>query len=226
MAQYNKKQLILSHLRSLIDNDLDELKELSSLVERFLKKEFQSTLEKAKREMTDELPEDEKYFLEACYSEDLQKIEILFPKIQRYALFTTAMSMIEGSVVTLCRGVKEVFNLTDKFDSSKPNVINRGIKYLEENLGIITDNYKYYIDFVDSLRKVRNCIVHAEGRVSGGKDESEIRRFISTIPTIELDEFDRILIFEGFIDSSSHEANLLIQRLFDSVRSKENELSA
>ena len=36
---------------------------------------------------------------------------------------------------------------------------------------------------------------------------------------IKLDKFDRIVILEGFIDSSSHTANLLIQRLFDSVRS-------
>ena len=225
MTQYDKKQLMLSHLRSLIDNDLHELKELSSLVENFLRKEFHSTLERAEKEIADDLPEDEQYFLEACYSEDLQKIEKLFPRIQRYSLFTTAMSMIEGSVVTLCRGAKQIFNLTEEFDTKKPNVINRGIKYLENNLGIITNRYKHYIAFVDSLRKVRNCIVHEEGRVSGTKDESDIRSFISSIPTIELDKFDRIVILEGFIDSSSHTANLLIQRLFDSIRSMAKEFS-
>jgi len=225
MTQYYDKQLMLSHLRSLIDNDLHELKEFSSLVENFLRKEFHSTLKRAEKEVVDDLPEDQKYFLEACYSEDLQKIEKLFPRIQRYSLFTTAMSMIEGSVVMLCRGAKQIFNLTEEFDTTKPNVIKRGIQYLEKNLGIITDRYKYYIEFVDSLRKIRNCIVHEEGRVTGRKDESDIRNFISTMPTIELDEFDRILILKGFIDSSSHTANFLIQRLFDSVRSMAKEPS-
>ncbi len=166
------------------------------------------------------LPEDERYFLAECYAEDLQKTEEVFPRIQRYSLFITAMSMIEGSIVILCRGAKQIFNLNDELNTKKSNVINRGIKYLEEKLGISTNEYKDYIDFVDSLRKIRNCIVHSEGRVSERNDESAIRCFVSTIPTLEIDKFDRILILEGFIDSSTHTANLLIQRLFDSVRSK------
>ena len=220
MGQIDKKSLHLSHLRSLIDNDIHELKDLSFLVENFLEKEYKSILARADEEITDELPEDEKYFLIGCYSVDIQKIEKVFPRIQRYSLFVTAMSMIEGSIITLCRGAKQIFNIEEEFNTKKPNVINRGIKYLEDHLGINTVRYKGYVDFVDSLRKVRNCIIHSEGVVSERNDESDIRNFISGIPTIGIDINDRIVISNGFVDKSMHTANLLIQRLFDSIKKK------
>lgn len=220
MRQIDKKSLHLNHLRSLIENDIRELMDLSSLVESVLKKEYKSTLALANKDITDNLPEDERYFLEACYAEDLQKIQEVFPRIQRYSLFITAMSMIEGSIVTLCRGAKQIFNLKEEFDPKKPDVVNRGIRYLEGHLEINTKTYKYYIEFVDSLRKVRNCIVHSEGRVKGRNDESDIRSFVSGIPTIDIDKYDRILILDGFVHNSMHTANLLVERLFESLRKK------
>ena len=217
MRKIDKKSLHLRHLRSFIDNDIHELNELSFLVENFLKQEYKSTLARANKEITSDLPKDERYFREACYAEDLQKIQEVFPRIQRYSLFITAMSMIEGSIVTLCRGAYQIFNFKEEFDTMKPDVINRGIKYLKKHLKINTTRYRNYIDFVDSLKKVRNCIVHSEGRIGERKG---IRSFISDIPTIDIDKYDRVVILDGFVHNTMHTANLLLQRLFESIRKK------
>lgn len=221
MRQASKRQLRLRILHSLVGRNFRELKELSSLVEGFLKKEYKSILIRADKEITDDLPEETASFLAESYAEDLQRIEDVFPRIQRYSMFITAMSMIEGSIITLCKGTKQIFNLNKDFNPKKPNVINRGIEYLVKNLSIKTDRYKHYIEFVDSLRKVRNCIVHSEGRVAARSDESDIRSFVASIPTLGIDRYDRILVLEGFIDISIHEADLLLQRLFDSIRKRQ-----
>jgi hypothetical protein len=87
------------------------------------------------------------------------------PTILRYSLFTTLMSMTEASIVGLCSIVRHIFG-KEPFNRRGNNVIKRAIEYLE-----IEDNeYKDFLDVVNSLRDLRNCIVHSQGYISLSKE--------------------------------------------------------
>jgi hypothetical protein len=123
----------------------------------------------------------------------------------------------------LCGGVRQIFELEDCFDQRKSDVINRGIKkYLKKHLCIDTSGYTDLIELVDSFRKLRNCIVHSKGRIAWRteKEEADLRKLIESTPTLEINHYGQIVILEGFIEISMHNAKLLVQRLLESIREK------
>jgi hypothetical protein len=133
------------------------------------------------------------------------------------------MSMTEASIVTLCHGVRQIVKLEESFNQRKSDVINRGIKkYLKKHLRIDTSGYTDLIELVDSFRKLRNCIVHSKGRIAWRteKEEADLRKFIESTPTVEINHYGQIVILEGFIEISMHNAKLLVQRLLESIREK------
>lgn len=216
----DKRRLLFSHLCSAIYCDVEDIKELSLLTEQALKKEYKSIIARANKPNTDGLSEFDKQFIAECYAEDIGKVQDIFPRILRYSLFITAMSNLEGDIVSLCRGSKQLFLILEDFNVKAPNVINRGIDYLKKHVGITTDKYMHYIDLTENYKRVRNCIVHSEGDVSERDDEPLLRKFISEIPTLAIDRYNRIIIHEGFVNNSIHSTQLLLNRILDSIKEK------
>jgi len=216
----DKRRLLFRQLHSYINRDVDDIKELSILVERTLKDEQNSIISRANREDTKNLSGFEEQFIAECYAEDLGKAQEVFPRILRYSLFVTSMSKFEGNVVSLCRGVKQLFKITENFNVRPPNIVYRGIEYLKSNVGINTNQYTHYINLADNYRILRNCIVHSEGDVKESRDKELLRELISDTSTLGLDRHDHVIIHEGFIDNSIHLTQLLMTKLLDSVEEK------
>ena len=223
ITEKNRRQLILRHVQSIALSNFPDLEEFLERMEYFLKRERKSILKRAKERITNDLPNDVASSLWEDYGVELGQFENTFPGILRYSLFTMLMSMTEASIVTLCHGVRQIFKLEKSFNQRKSDVINRGIKkYLKKHLCIDTSGYTDLIELVDSFRKLRNCIVHSKGRIAWRteKEEADLRKFIESTPTLEINHYGQIVILEGFIKISMHNAKLLVQRLLESIREK------
>jgi hypothetical protein len=223
ITEKNHRQLILRHVQSIALSNFPDLEEFLERIEYFLKRERKSILKRAKERITNDLPNDVASSLWEDYGVELGQFENTFPGILRYSLFTMLMSMTEASIVTLCHGVRQIVKLEESFNQRKSDVINRGIKkYLKKHLRIDTSGYTDLIELVDSFRKLRNCIVHSKGRIAWRteKEEADLRKFIESTPTVEINHYGQIVILEGFIEISMHNAKLLVQRLLESIREK------
>jgi hypothetical protein len=223
ITEKNHRQLILRHVQSIALSNFPDLEEFLERIEYFLKRERKSILKRAKERITNDLPNDVASSLWEDYGVELGQFENTFPGILRYSLFTMLMSMTEASIVTLCHGVRQIVKLEESFNQRKSDVINRGIKkYLKKHLRIDTSGYTDLIELVDSFRKLRNCIVHSKGRIAWRteKEEAYLRKFIESTPTLEINHYGQIVILEGFIEISMHNAKLLVQRLLESIREK------
>ena len=223
ITEKNRRKLILRHVQSIALSNFPDLEEFLERIEYFLKRERKSILKRAKERITNDLPNDVASSLWEDYGVELGQFENTFPGILRYSLFTMLMSMTEASIVTLCHGVRQIFKLEKSFNQRKSDVINRGIKkYLKKHLCIDTSGYTDLIELVDSFRKLRNCIVHSKGRIAWRteKEEADLRKFIESTPTLEINHYGQIVILEGFIKISMHNAKLLVQRLLESIREK------
>ncbi|MCK4619123.1 MAG: hypothetical protein KAT52_04205 [Desulfobacterales bacterium] len=223
ITEKNRRQLILRHVQSIALSNFPDLEEFLERIEYFLKRERKSILKRAKERITNDLPNDVASSLWEDYGVELGQFENTFPEILRYSLFTMLMSMTEASIVTLCHGVRQIFKLEKSFNQRKSDVINEGIKkYLKKHLCIDTSGYTDLIELVDSFRKLRNCIVHSKGRIAWRteKEEADLRKFIESTPTLEINHYGQIVILEGFIKISMHNAKLLVQRLLESIREK------
>jgi hypothetical protein len=220
ITKKNRRQLALRLVQSVALSSFPDLQEFLDQTEFFLKRERKSILKRATERITNDLPNDVASSLAEDYGVELGQYEDTFPRILRYSLFTMLMSMTEASITTLCHGVRQIFRLEESFDQRKGDVINRGIeKYIKKHLHIDTSEYTHLIGFVDSLRKLRNCIVHSEGHISrrAEEEEADLRKFVDSTPTLEINHYEQIVILEGFIEDSVQNAKLLIQRLLESI---------
>lgn len=219
ITKKNRRQLALKLVQSVALSSFPDLQEFLDQTEFFLKRERKSILKRATERITNDLPNDVASSLAEDYGVELGQCEDTFPRILRYSLFTMLMSMTEASITTLCHGVRQIFRLEESFDQRKGNVINRGIeKYIKKHLHIDTSEYTDLIGFFDSLRKLRNCIVHSEGHISRrAEEEADLRKFVDSTPTLEINHYEQMVILEGFIEDSVQNAKLLIQRLLESI---------
>ena len=221
MNEIDKRRVRLSCLRSIFYDEAAYIKELTLLTEHFLKEEYQSIIDRADKEITEDLPEFEKCFVAECYAEDVDKIQEVFPRVLRYSLFVTSMTKLECAIVSLCKGAKHIFGLSQDFSSKPPNVISRGLEYLKGQLGINTEKFNHYIELIEKCRMIRNCIVHSEGDITErGKDEPLLRQFIAESITLDIDRQNRIILLEGFVSGTTHTAELLWERLLNAIEEK------
>jgi hypothetical protein len=221
MNEIDKRRVRLSCLRSGIHDHNAYIKELSYLVEHFLKEEYQSIIKRANSEIAKDLPEFEKSFIAGCYGEDVDKVKEVFPRMLRYSLFVASMSKLESDIISLCKRSQKIFGFLSTFKTKPPNVINRGIDYLIEQLGISTRKFRHYIKLVDNYRLIRNCIVHSEGDITErGDEEPLLRRFIARSSTLTIDRHNRIILLEGFVAGVSHSTELFWDRLLDAIKEK------
>ena len=222
-SETNRRQLTLRLVQSIAVSNFPDLEEFLERIEYFLKDEKKSILERARERITNDLPNNVASSLWEDYGVELGQFKDTFPRILRYSLFTMLMSMTEASIVTLCHGVRQIFKLEESFNQRQSDVINRGIKkYIKKHLHIDTSGYTDLIGFVDSLRILRNCIVHSKGRIAWRteNEEANLRKFIDITPTLEINHYDQVVILEGFIEESMQNAKLLTQRLLESIREK------
>ena len=143
------------------------------------------------------------------YAEDIFQIEIDFPRLQRYALFVSLMSIVESNLIGFCRTTRHLLSISKDFDGMRPQVIKRSMEYLEKEAKIDTSQFKYYIDLSIDLSHIRNCIVHDEGSIKNRKDSEVIRDFIKGKEIISLDSNrgEKIILNKGFVEFYSQEVH-------------------
>jgi hypothetical protein len=216
----HSQQLMLRQIHSIVFSNFPDLEEFLDNTEHLLKLEQRSIRKRAKDEITDGLSQVVPASILEDYAVQLGQFEVAFPQILRFSLFISLMATLEDSIVTLCHGVRQVFDVKESFSQRGPNVMDRPIKYLRKHASIDTNGYEDLIIFVDELRNIRNCIVHSNGRVGWRKKEEEmaLRNFIQCTPTIEINSYGKIVMLEGFIGNSANVAKSLIQKLFESIR--------
>lgn len=214
------RELILSSVQHRAYKTRKDIIELSHLVEEALQQEMARRTEMANEEIGAAEDEAERVFLEANHEDLIEQVTVTFSRLQRYALFTTAMSTTERNFVLLCRAAKALLPLGSEFDDRKPGVIQRTIEYLEKQVGISTIRFKNYILLAQNLVSIRNCIVHSDGRITERKDAIKIRDFIQEIPTIEASDGEMIMLLPGFVENMTHSMHLLFDRLFQSLKEK------
>lgn len=195
-------KILLSARRDKASHDIERFYELLSFVEDALHTEQKRRESYVVQKLSALKDENNALLLAEFYAEDIYQVEIDFPRLQRYALFVSLMSMLESNLVGFCRTACRIFFISKDFDGTRPGVIKRSMEYLERDVGIDTSQFKYYIDLSINLNHIRNCIVHDEGSMRNRKDSEIIKDFIKDKATIslDLDKHERIFLNKGFVE--------------------------
>ena len=104
--------------------------------------------------------------------EHAMTFDMLLPNFFRYSLIVLVFLVVENKLGELCRAVKNVRGNIPSPPCPKNNIVNEYKKYLIKHAGISGLQW----DKIHDLNKIRNCIVHASGKVKGFRHESHLRR--------------------------------------------------
>lgn len=208
-------KIALSVQRDKVSHDIERFNELSNFVEEALhvEKKHRESYVSQKLNVIDK--ENETSLMAEFYAEDIFQIEIDFPRLQRYALFVSLMSILESNLIGFCWNARRLLSISKDFDGTHPQVIKRSMEYLEKEANIDTSQFKYYIDLSLDLNHIRNCIVHDEGSIKNRKDSEIISDFIKGKETISLDSDrgEKIILNEGFVEFYSEEIHKFLDCL-------------
>jgi hypothetical protein len=181
--------VVTSHAR----NALDELHDLAELSEKLLENELEALSVRVEDKVcTLDSPEKEDEL--AWYNDDFYRLSIIFPRIQRYALFTATMSAIEYHLYRMCKVAQQIGNHSLSLKDLSGRGIVRSLAYLTKVCGYKisqeTDSEAYDLKM---YQKIRNVIIHADG-LPKNDELKAIKPYQKHNPTFELNESDRIVL--------------------------------
>lgn len=198
---------------TLMREQFDRLQKLCVLMEKALSKEGKRRRAHARRQYLKTKNEEERGFISVGIDDSLFEVGRDFPRMLRYALFLSMMSLTESGLVNLCHVAHDRLRLKKPFNSKDSDVIQRALRYLRDEADLNTSTIGYYKQFASDLRDLRNAIAHEEGCIKGRNEEVAIRKFLKGKVGARIDKHDRIVLSERFVVNNAHGMNTMVARL-------------
>jgi len=176
-----------------------------------------------------QLSEEESGALEYFFEESLRALEDIFPNILRRSFFVAIYSLIEMQLNEICREqerAKELPLPLEKVKKAPDRSIQRTKVYL---MDVAEFHFPESSEWDELLKyqKLRNCIVHNEGRLEGlpkkyEEAKEELKQYISRNPNLALKPHDDEIIFhKGFCEEALQVTHRFFTDLFAFLTSEE-----
>lgn len=122
-----------------------------------------------------------------------------FERALRYSFIVLLHLVVENQLAQFCDRLKEQHSLPLRSNEMSGDAIKRSKVYLQKVAGIPNLNWTP----VEDLSKVRNCIVHAFGKVELSRDESYLRQIAAQGNGLSITSWDVGWEDEGILSLTS-----------------------
>lgn len=143
-----------------------------------------------------------------------RQFEVTFTTTLRYSFVVSLFGQVESQLKAVCDTISKRKNLDLHLgDLSGRTLLARTNKFLEKvagQRGVPNDQ----CEVINDLQKVRDCIVHTNGRVALSRDEQHIRRLCAKGSGISLVAADSGLHAYAGVGGTEAEELLIIERSF------------
>lgn len=208
----------LIELSCFIDEQFDCMGSLCKFLEEAIRKEAKRRHAWARRQGKNCEGEEERGFNSVSIDHSLFEVKRDFPRIVRYSLLVSMMGTTESCLVRLCRAAHASLKIKVKFKEKGPDVIQRALEYLQVEAGLNTSRMRYRKELADSLRKLRNSIVHSAGCIKGRPDESHTRAFAKPGVGVEIDKWSNIVLSDRFVMNNTGGMKHLVLQLHGKLK--------
>jgi hypothetical protein len=203
-----------------VHHDIEDLREVIDFTETNLKGEVKRLEQRVTKELEGIAAEEKEYAI-GWYADDFVRLDKVYPNIQRRALFITLMCVTEADLLLGCRMCHRAFDIPQEFKKKEnKRIINQAMEYLEGHLTIRERSLKSHWELVQNLWLIRNALVHNDG-IPRPSDIETISEFCLSIPTLELDHLNRIILKEGSVQMALHAVDLFFSCLIDEINRNE-----
>lgn len=144
--------------------------------------------------------------------------DFLFPRSLRYSFIVLLFLVLESQLGQLCDQVKNRRNLPVRASEFRGGVVQRAKTYLRKMAGIKDVDWTY----VEDLSKIRNCIVHALGKVDLSRDKDRLRHLALrgnglTISDDEFSEEGILLVSADYCSQAVRNVSAFFDEVFDAA---------
>jgi hypothetical protein len=185
----------LKDVEKLVDSKAKELNSRTAIMVQELEQELS--------------PNEDFHALDLFLEEDYEKIENVFPNLLRRSLFIYVYSVLENALNNCCRLLNFQGRPLEDV-KNKGRGIERARRYLEDaKVSFPTEKWEEIIYY----KKLRNCIIHNQGRLKGCDHEEDVRKFALSNPHLSLmhtddegkdikgmSEFVEVIFHKGFCE--------------------------
>lgn len=218
-----RQRMPLHLLKNYISHSLDDMKYLIDMTESLLTEEATRIANQAQKDLQGLNEEDREYMI-GWYGDDLVRLKDVFSSIQRRALFTAIMSVTETSLILACNRCRHAYGFPYPFKKKgKDRTICQALEYLYSNLKMRDKALYRDWETIYHFWTIRNAFTHNDGKLRAA-DVKNIADFCASIPTIELNHHNRIILHKGSLEMASHVVSLFFSCLLDEI--DRNKLSA
>ena len=174
-----------------IESEIEELQEYIQNFERW----FENESIRLKRMYKEKIKKYSKLdpFEEDFFAEEYERIK-KFQRYFRYSVIILIFSILEYLLEEICNIVKCFKNLSLNPNDLKGQGIERAKNFIRKACKIPFPSDSSEWKFIQDLLKVRNCIVHTNGKVDEYKDPEKLKDVINRINELDSDEHGYVII--------------------------------
>jgi len=167
-------KIIVSFARDLTLAAIDGIEQYYEIIESKLqtaKEEERTRIREKIKDMQLDW-EDELIERDIVRQEHEMTFDMLLPNYFRYSCIVLLHLVVENKLGEICEVAQNIKSNLPASPKPKQGIIKEYRKYLTEVVGIASQQWNAIYD----LNTIRNCIVHASGKVKDSRDEEYIRR--------------------------------------------------
>lgn len=144
--------------------------------------------------------------------------EYFFPRSLRYSFIVLLFLVTEHQLNQLCDVIQKRRNLPVQANEMGGDALKRSKVYLQKVAGLSIKNWEY----LEDLSKVRNCIVHALGKVELSKDEKHLKQLVKKNIGISISDEDSqeegfLVVSDEYCASAVRFAKQVFEEIFDTA---------
>ena len=132
---------------------------------------------------------------EDFFAEEYEKIK-KFQRYFGYSVIILIFSILEHLLEEVCNIVKRFKNLSLNPGDLKGQGIERAKNYIKKVCKIPFPSDSPEWEFIQDLLEVRNCIVHANGKINEYKNPEKLKDIINRVSGLDSDEYGYVIIKE------------------------------
>jgi hypothetical protein len=145
-----------------------------------------------------------------------------FPNLQRRSAFLTIYDYFENELDKLCLLYQSERGFRLSLRDLNEKGIDRSTSYLEKVAGLNLNKTSPEWNQVKALQKVRNIIVHRDGRLNAGEDK-DIRSIITKLSQFaSLSDEDEITLKHGFLSHVTNACKRYFKLIDQSIQASES----
>ncbi|MEQ2528857.1 hypothetical protein WMO40_19455 [Bacillaceae bacterium CLA-AA-H227] len=197
---------------------LELIKQYSDEVEKFVASKFDEFVQQAEK-ATKGLTEDEQQNYYDYFYDDLALVRDEYPSILRYSIITATYSSLERALFRIHYQKSKDRQGFKKF-KNKNSDLDAIIQYIRIEMGISIPHKSDELNFIQNLNKVRNNIVHSNGRIFDDNNPNRIEKIVKNSSNLEIASGE-LVVKKEYIDEMLSNVNSFLSSIYKELETKQ-----